>query len=273
VRDGKLNINASFHPTMAKKEEFLKQLLVLREHGIEAPIIYVMYPPVFHKFKEFFEYFSKEGFLFHVRRYEGEFQGKYYPRDYKEEELLTIAAYEDDATIKYMLNDMPAFGEKTYGGMYYIIVDNVGNIGWNSDYHPHYSIDRCRFGNILQNNIRLLWEPMPMPAHTPFGTVDGVANIVSLNYRELEGNHIASYMKQGGIYREGGNVIYKNLNVDFKNPKIRAKYNFPARNLQERIAKFRHFGIKKSVNKKIESLCHRVYHKLLKTRHGWMFSE
>ena len=112
-----------------------------------------------------------------------------------------------------------------------------------------------------------------MPAHTPFGTVDGVANIVSLNYRELEENHIISYMKQGGVYRTGKEVFYKNLNTDFTNSKIRLEYNFPARNLAEGIAKLNKFGVNKFIKKKINSACHRIYHKLLKTSRGWIFSE
>jgi hypothetical protein len=114
---------------------------------------------------------------------------------------------------------------------------------------------------------------MPLPVHTPFGTVDGVANIVSLNYRELEGNHIISYMKQGGVYRTGKNIFYKNFNTDFTNPKIRIEYNFPPRNLRERIAKIKKFGVNRFIEKKINFTCHRIYHKLLKTRYRWMFSE
>lgn len=269
ARENKLNVNASFHPTETKIEEFLEKLLFLREHGIESPIVYVMYPPFFKRFKSDFETFSEHNFLLHVRRYEGFYEGKLYPHAYTDEERQFIAHYADDANIKYMLNNKLNFGELTYSGMYYIIVDNVGNIGWNSDYFPEYSIDRCRFGNILQNNIRLLWEPIPYPGHTCYGTIDGVANALELNYRELEGNHVISFMRQGGVYHtDEGKVFYKNLQTDFNDSRIRAEYNFPPRDIKDK-----YYAMKNKngyLNRFTNRYGHALYHRLLKGKYGWM---
>jgi lysophospholipase L1-like esterase len=273
ARDNRLHINGSFHSTETTIDEFLEKLLFLREHGIESPVIYVMYPPLMKEFKGYFEIFSKHNFLLHVRRYEGGYKGKSYPNAYTGEELQFIARYEDDATIKYMLNNKLNFGELTYSGMYYIIVDNVGNIGWNSDYFPKYSIDRCRFGNILQNNIKVLLEPIPYPGHTCYGTIDGVANALDLNYRELEGNHLLSYMRQGGVcHTNTGEVFYKNMNTDFNDCKIRAEYNFPPRNIKEKYYKIKYMDKRHYLKRRAINFSHKVYHRLLNSKYGWMLT-
>jgi len=271
AREGRLNVNTSFHPTETTIEEFLKKVIFLRDHGIESPVIYVMYPPFFERFKNDFMIFSKHNFIIHVRRYEGHYKGKNYPYAYTDEERQFIAHYSDDATIKYLLNNKLNFGELTYSGMYYIIVDNVGNIGWNSDYFPFYSIDRCRFGNILQNNICLLTEPIPYPGHTCYGTIDGVANALELNYRELEGNHLLSYMRQGGVYHDiEGKVFYKNMNTDFNDKGIRLEYGFPSRNLNDKYHKIRYIGTKRLLRNVKTRYFHRLYHRLLNSEYGWM---
>ena len=55
VREGRLQVNASYHPTQrATQGEFLAQLLVLREHGIEAPVVYVMYPEHLRELRDAF---------------------------------------------------------------------------------------------------------------------------------------------------------------------------------------------------------------------------
>jgi lysophospholipase L1-like esterase len=51
AREGRLNINASFHPLSTTIEEFLQKVLFLREHNIEVPVVYVMYPPFLKRFE------------------------------------------------------------------------------------------------------------------------------------------------------------------------------------------------------------------------------
>ena len=66
---------------------------------------------------------------------------------------------------------------------------------------------------------------------------DGGFNIVSHKYKELEKNHVLSFAKQGGVYKDvDGAVVYGNEFKDFDNPAIRAEYNFPLPGLKERIA-------------------------------------
>ena len=229
ARERRLNVNASFHPTMTKIEDFLKKLLLLREYGVEVPVVYVMWPPLFKRFKQDFEIFNKHGFLVHVRRFQGTYRGRQYPQSYTDEERQFIARYMDDAMIKYMLSWEPSFGKLTWSGVDFVILDNEGNVGYCDDFRP----GRYCLGNIFKGTLRLLPEPQPFPGqNVSDGTVDGVANFLELNYRQLDdGNNVIGFARQGGVYHTPESVCYKNMHTDFNNPRVRAEYRFPPRNL------------------------------------------
>jgi acyl-CoA thioesterase-1 len=230
AREKRLNVNASFHPTMTRIEDFLKQALFLRENGIEVPIIYVMWPPFFKRFQQDFRVFNEHRFLVHMRRFQGLYRGKLYPQAYTEEERLFMARYMDDAMLKYMLSWEPSFGKLTWSGVDFMIIDNEGNIGYCDDFRP----DGHCLGNILNGTLRLLPEPGPFPEHgVSDGTVDGVANFLELNYRQLTENNVLSFARQGGVYHTKNGVFYKNLHTDFNDSRIRAIYRFPPRNITD----------------------------------------
>ena len=240
ARDGTLHINASFHPLAASTKNFLKKILFLREHGIEAPIVYVMYPPFLKRFESDIAVFNDHNFVVHVRRFQGYYKGREYPYAYNDAERRLIAKYSDDGMIKYMLNQQHNTGDLTYSGLHFFVVDSVGNIGYDSNVFEPYSKYRCIFGNIHQSNFRPLFEPGPYPGRRQ-GTVDGVANLVGSGYHELEGNNILSFARQGGVYKDvNGKVVYGNKFKNFDDPKVRAKYNFPPRNIQDSFAIMRY---------------------------------
>lgn len=222
AKEGRLNINGSFHPTQTSIDKFLDKLLFLREHGIESPVILVMWPPFIEKFEEWFKIFDEHNFLFHIRRFRGWYNGKFYPKAYTEEERQLIAKYCDDATIKYMLNDfnINLKGKLTYAGRYYIFVDNRGDVQTSPDSYDKY------LGNIFKGDVKWFTEPQPYGLDWN-GSVNGVASFLELNYRELEGNFVTSFARQGGVYHTKDGVYYKNLNTDFNDPNIRRAYNFP----------------------------------------------
>ena len=208
------------------------------------PVVYVMYPPFLKRFEKDFQIFNKHNFLVHVRRFMGWYKNKYYPDAYTEKERQFIAKYCDDATIKYMLNNYPLLNRLSYSGMDFIVVDSVGNVGYDSDCFPSRSKYRCILGNILQENIKLLLEPGLYPGEKE-GTVDGVSNLLELSYRQLESNNVISFARQGGVYHNANGVFYKNLNKNFNNSRIRAKYYFPSRNMKDEYYKFRYLGIRR----------------------------
>jgi len=228
AREGRLNINASFHPTETTRDDFLQKLIQCREHGIEVPVVYTLWPPFFERFESDFKVFDEHRFLVHVRRFRGSYQGQRYPEAYTEDERKFVARYADDATIKYMLSNERTDGKLTWAGVDFMIVDNEGNVGYCDDYRTgDYS-----FGNMFDGNVRLMTEPNPFPRdNVSDGTVDGVACLLELGYRQLEGNHILHFARQGGVYHTGEGVVYKNMETDFDDPVIRAEYHFPPRNL------------------------------------------
>ncbi|MFC1934583.1 GDSL-type esterase/lipase family protein [Chloroflexota bacterium] len=245
AREGRLNINASFHPLGTTIEEFLQKVLFLREHNIEVPVVYVMYPPFLERFERDFDVFNEHNFLVHVRRFRGWYKNKYYPDAYTEEERQFIAKYCDDATIKYMLNNYPLINKLSYSGMDFMVVDNIGNVGYDSDYFPIYSkYGYNLLGNIVKDNLKLLLEPDSYPGEME-GTVDGVSNLLELNYRQLEKNNVISFARQGGVYHTDKGVFYKNMSKDFNDSRIRAEYYFPARGIKDEYFIFRYLGIRK----------------------------
>ncbi|MBC8526535.1 MAG: hypothetical protein ISS28_02265 [Candidatus Cloacimonetes bacterium] len=244
TREGRLHINASFHPLAVNLKEFLKKILFLREHGIEVPIVYVMYPPFLKRFESDIAIFSKYNFIIHARRFQGIYKGKVFPYAYTDRERQFIARYSDDGMIKYMLNPQRNTGDLTFSGLHFFIVDKVGNVGYDSNLFKPNTRYRYVFGNILKGNFCPLLEPGPYPGSRE-GTVDGVANLVKLGYHELEGNNVLSFARQGGVYRTDDNIFYKNLHTNFDDSLIRAEYNFPPRNIKDRYFIFRNLTMRK----------------------------
>ena len=231
VKDGRFYVNASFHPHMVAKEEFLKQLLVLRKNGIETPVVYTMYPPLFKRFENDFKFFDKYNFMVHVRRFRGYYDGKLYPEAYTDAELQYIAKYCDNQTIKSMLFDEPSYLRETWTGVDFFAIDNKGNVGYCDDARP----ENTSFGNILDNTFAL---PQSYPIKFPIkyssdGTVDGVANFIDTNYDQLNGNHISDFSKNGDVFYYNERIIYGNMFTNFNDSKIRAEYHFPARTIQD----------------------------------------
>jgi lysophospholipase L1-like esterase/MoaA/NifB/PqqE/SkfB family radical SAM enzyme len=236
VKEGRLNINASFHPYSFSKEEFLKKILFLRENGIEPSVVYVAYPPLLERLESDIEFFAKYNFPVHIRRFQGWYKNKRYPWAYTDTQRKFIAKFMDDASIKYMLNQEESSGKLTYSGFNFFVIDNVGNIGYDSNLFPLYSKYRCIFGNAHQDNFKPLFYPDKYPKGYE-GTVDGVANLVEANIKELEQNNVIHFSRQGGVYADHKGVHYKHLNTDFNNSKIRAGYNFPSRNIKDFVYK------------------------------------
>lgn len=236
AKDGRFHVVGSFHPSMTTREKYLEKLTYLRACGMETPSVYVAYPPYFSHFLDDIEFFRKHGFLIHVRRFYGHYKGKAYPISYTEEERMITSKYQDDGMLKYMQSDVHSHGKMTYSGLHFFVMDNVGNMGYDIDCFKPYTKWRCVFGNIHQKNFRPLLLPSPYPGYRE-GTDDGAANVIERGYKELEGNHVTSFARQGGVYREGdGNIVYGNEYKDFTDSKIRAKYWFPPRGVKDFMA-------------------------------------
>lgn len=226
AKEGRLFINTSFHPVETDIETFIKNITYLRDANIEVCIVYVAYPPYLRRLEKDIEIFSRYGFVVHLRRFQGEYKKEVYPWAYSDEQKRFIAKYMDDTTIKYMLNQQDNLGDLVFSGYDFFIVDNAGNVGFDSNVFSPYTKERTIFGNIHTGNFKPLLVPSEYPGKHQ-GTTDGVSNLLSSGLKQLEGNNTLHFSKQGGVYKnEKGEIIYSNLTKDFTNPKIRKEYNF-----------------------------------------------
>lgn len=227
AKQKRLFINASFHPVETNIDDFIKNITYLRDVGIEISVVYVAYPPYLNRMEEDIETFARHGFVVHLRRFQGEYKKEIYPWAYSDEQKRMIAKYMDDTTIKYMLNQQKNLGDLVFSGYDFFIVDNAGNVGYDSNAFAPYTQNRAIFGNIHTGNFKPKLFPSEYPGKHQ-GTTDGVANLLSSGLKQLEGNNTLHFSKQGGVYKnEKGEVVYSNLNKDFLNPQIREEYNFP----------------------------------------------
>ncbi|MGM0642098.1 MAG: GDSL-type esterase/lipase family protein [Thermotogota bacterium] len=226
ANEGRLFINASFHPVEVDIDEFLTNITYLRDSGIEISVVYVAYPPYLSRLQSDIEKFSKHGFVVHLRRFQGEYKKKIYPWAYTDEQKQFIAKYMDDNSIKYMLNQQENLGDIVFSGYDFFIVDNAGNVGYDSNAFAPYTQNRAIFGNIHTGNFKPNLFPTQYPGKHQ-GTTDGVANLMSSDLKQLEGNNTLDFSKQGGVYKnKEGTVVYCNIDKDFSDPIIRKKYNF-----------------------------------------------
>jgi lysophospholipase L1-like esterase len=216
VQEGRLEINASYHPTQrATQSEFLAQLFVLREHGIEAPVVYVMYPEQIPQFPMHFRAFDRHGFFMHIRRFRGRYKGRFYPDAFSADDRHLIASYMDRNSIRLMLSNPSSAGRLSYAGMFYLCVDNDGNVARSPESQVYGD-----YGNIVDKTARLDVEPQPLAPGVREGSVDGSAAILDGGIDELTGNHIWSYATQGGVRRDNGSIRYPYRDVSFLNPRV-----------------------------------------------------
>jgi lysophospholipase L1-like esterase len=227
--DGRLFINASFHPVETDIEDFIKRISYLRHSNIEVCVVYVAYPPYLSRMEQDIQRFSENGFVVHLRRFEGNFKRQSYPWAYTDTEKRLIAKYMDDNSIKYMLNQQKSLGDVVYSGYDFFVVDNAGNVGYDSNAFAPYTQNRVVFGNIHTGNFKPNLYPSEYPGKYQ-GTTDGVANLLGSGLKQLEGNNTRHFSMQGGVYKTvDGEVVYGNLTKDFLDPEVRKEYNFTSK--------------------------------------------
>ena len=220
---------------------FLEKLLYLRLHGVDVPVVYVAYPPLLGRMQDDIEFFAEHDFIVHVRRYEGVYNGKYYPKGYTDNERRFIAGYMDTGSIKYMLNMKPLLNRRVFSGYDFFIVSCTGDIGFDSDCWERYTGARGVFGNVIEYNyVKLPLHPLYYPVGHTQGTVDGVSNILEADYEQLKDNNIIDYMAQGHVYKTDNGVHYGHINTDFTDRSIRARYYFPARDIKDKYHHLKH---------------------------------
>ncbi len=227
VREGRLQVNASFHPSQTDLDTFMGQLNLLRRHGIEPSVIYVMYPAQIEAFAEFFAAFNEQRYFVHVRRFRGSWQGKPYPQSYTEAQRRTIARYCDRLTVRYMLNDFEDQTEQTaarlsYAGINYLMVDERGDVWRSPDFKGRRSL-----GNLLAGDFHPPYRPSSYGGSF-LGSVNIVASLKETGIYQLEGNHTWSFAQNGGFaHHTDGSVYYPLMDADFDDPRLQSQLHWP----------------------------------------------
>lgn len=205
AKEGRLNVNASFHPTQISVEKFIEKCDQLRSGGIDPSVIYVMYPDQIDDLdSKFMPLFRKKGYRVHIRAFRGLYKGKKYPQAYTKEQWVKTAKYMDEANFKYQLTAVNGLGRMSMLGMTHILVDNYGKIEMCDSY-----VGDRRYGNIFDDKIHLDLQPYPFPGLVPLAAVDDIADYVELDYDDLEKNNVNDYNTQGKVYvKDDGTINY-----------------------------------------------------------------
>lgn len=216
VKQGRLFVNASFHPTQIGIDDFIAQCDTLRAGGIDPSVIYVMYPDQIDDFPKYMEKFREKGYRVHIRAFRGLYHGKKYPQAYTKKQWEATARYMDRANFKYQLHAVNGLGRMSMLGMTHILIDNYGKIEMCDSY-----VGDRRYGNIFDENINLDVKPYPFPGLVPLAAVDDIADYTEVDYDDLEGNNVNCYNTQGGvIVKDDGSIEYPYEYVDFGDSKL-----------------------------------------------------
>jgi len=82
VPQARTTVDVSLHPTEGDMDSVLAKCLLLHERGYKLIARLVGYPPLLEQAPRLRERFEAKGLRFIVNPYQGEFEGRQYPRDY-----------------------------------------------------------------------------------------------------------------------------------------------------------------------------------------------
>lgn len=217
AKEGRLNINASFHPTQVSVEKFIEQCNNIRKAGIEPSVIYVMYPDQIDDFEtKYYPEFEKNHYRVHIRAFRGLYHGKKYPQMYTKEQWEKTARYMDMTNFKYQLHAVMGLGRMSNLGMTHILVDNYGKIEMCDSY-----VGDRHYGNVFDDKIYLDLEPHPFPGLVPLAAVDDIADYTELEFLDLENNNVNDFNTQGGTIKNADDSIeYPFDTIDLKDKKL-----------------------------------------------------
>ena len=176
-----------------------------------------MYPEQIDDFEEkYLPVFNKYGYRVHIRAFRGLYKGKKYPQAYTKEQWEKTAKYMDIGNFKYQLAAVNGLGRVSFLGMTHILVDNFGKIEMCDSY-----VGDRRYGNVFDEKISLDVKPMPFPGLVPLAAVDDIADYMELQYDELLGNNINSYIDQGRVEIHGNDIIYPLVDIGWSDKKAK----------------------------------------------------
>jgi len=85
-------------------EDFIKNILLLKEKKFNVNVNYVLRPKIDEKFKRYYKYFKSKGIELKPKPFRGKYEGKMYPDAYSEDEKRMILKYDSHALTKLPFN-------------------------------------------------------------------------------------------------------------------------------------------------------------------------
>ncbi len=159
-------MNCAFHVAEVEKrgkvDEFIKNVLSLRENGFSTIISLVTYPSILERLDKYIELFKSYGLTVHPKVFRGIYKKGLlrhkYPRSYTAKERKLIEEYLVDSVSRLGLYSSP-----TYKGMICSAGKNFIRI------YPDGSVRRCLgdstpLGNIFEGTLRLMEKPQSCKA-------------------------------------------------------------------------------------------------------------
>ncbi len=117
----KVSFNCSYHPECITLENFLKNMLILKEKGYSVIANILCIPQIIKKIPRIHNFFEKREitlWLQGMKTVGYKYNGKKYPRDYTAEERKILKEYfRSEEEFDYMVNFKQTFGSKCFAGV------------------------------------------------------------------------------------------------------------------------------------------------------------
>ncbi len=179
IKSSGISISASLHPEFDRIGPFLEKVLLLHHNGYPSTISYVAYPPHLEEIRNFKLAAEKERIMFKIIPYQGEFNGKCYPRDYTAQEKCLMEGLSEDSlnthlnelnkrwydwNVKRDREDRDKKGELCRMGEMYAKINPDGKVSRCCARDKDGSLVGV-LGDILDTSLRLLDTPKPCEAN------------------------------------------------------------------------------------------------------------
>ncbi len=156
INPPRVSVTGTFHPLFADFDNFIKNVLPLKEKGTCHQIWYVAYPPQIKLMQYYKKKFDKYKIPVSVMTFWGNCHGIRYPQGYTKEEKDIIAPYLGErGGEEFQLKPKKTKGKLCRAGQAYAVI-KAGGLAYRCS-------ESCLepIGNFFSNNFKLLKEPRP----------------------------------------------------------------------------------------------------------------
>ncbi|HRY28520.1 MAG TPA: radical SAM protein [Elusimicrobiota bacterium] len=161
----RVDFSTSFHPFMAKTDEFIAKIHLLKRNGFNYLCRLVAFPPLVEKIPAWRKTFGDEDIILFVNPFSGEWNGRKYPESYTPAEKEIIFGQKnsresarihpaDKEFVRQMLNMESPRGRPCRTGSEHVRVEDNG---WVYRCVSYAAMEREPLGNFIKDDI-VLWD-------------------------------------------------------------------------------------------------------------------